>query len=70
MNMHELEKKTEQELQELLAELRGELHTLRFQAASGQLKQVDQIKKVRQNIARVITMRNKQKHQKLNQVNV
>lgn len=66
MDMHELEKLSEQDLQAKLAELRESVEQLRFQAATGQLKQIDQIKKHRTDIARIMTVLNAKKKQSLN----
>ncbi|OGY87743.1 MAG: 50S ribosomal protein L29 [Candidatus Kerfeldbacteria bacterium RIFOXYA2_FULL_38_24] len=56
MKIHEIEKKSEKELQGELLKLQEKLSDLRFKAASGQLKQVDQIGKVRKDIARCQTV--------------
>lgn len=61
MIMLELQKKTEGELQIMLRERRALLEKLRGQVAIGQLKHVDQIGKVRKEIARIMTALNTQK---------
>lgn len=47
--------KSAAELQGLLAELRGKLHTLRFQHSIGQLKNVREIATTRTSIAHIMT---------------
>jgi ribosomal protein L29 len=56
MQWDELQGKTSDELKELLASLRHELRELSFKAHSRQLKQVHQIKEVKQTIARLQTL--------------
>lgn len=48
-------KKNAKELQAMLAELRGALHELRFKQSIGQLKNVSEIPKTRNQIARILT---------------
>lgn len=55
MELTELKKKTEQELQQLLKETRATLQQLRFEVANGQLKQVRRIKQQRNDIAHILT---------------
>jgi len=45
-----------EELEERLAETRRELFNLRFQHATGQLENTGQLKEVRKNIARLLTV--------------
>ncbi|MBV9454434.1 MAG: 50S ribosomal protein L29 [Rubrobacter sp.] len=47
-----------EELQRRLAETRRELFNLRFQHATGQLENTGQLKEVRRNIARLLTVLN------------
>ena len=46
------------QLENRLAETRRELFNLRFQHATGQLENTGQIKEVRKNIARILTVLN------------
>ena len=55
MEFKDLEKKTEKELQKLLAEERASLYELRTKVAVNQLKDVREIREVRTNIARILT---------------
>lgn len=52
----ELKVKPIKELELLLAEKREELRALRFKVAQRQLKNVSQVKYVKQDIARVLTL--------------
>jgi len=56
MKWHELQSKSETELQKLLAEKRKELVDLRFRAGTGVLKQVHQIRVARRLVARIVTL--------------
>lgn len=53
--------KSAAELQGLLAELRGQLHELRFKHSIGQLKNVQEISLARQSIAHIMTVLTKQR---------
>ena len=53
-----------EELEERLAETRRELFNLRFQHATGQLENTGQLKEVRKNIARLLTVLNQKKQEK------
>lgn len=55
MTIKELHGKNESELQNLLLEQRLKLKDLRFKDASGQLKDIREIRETRQNIARILT---------------
>lgn len=59
MEWKELKIKTEKELHSLLAEYRNKLRELRFKDANKQLKNVREIRKTREVIARVSTLLNK-----------
>ncbi len=50
-----------QELERRLTETRRELFNLRFQHATGQLENTGQLKDVRKNIARLLTVLNQKK---------
>ena len=56
MELKELREKTLEKLQEHITALRTELQKLRFENASGRLKRVREIRRVRQEIARVKTV--------------
>jgi len=59
--MKEIKTKSKSELQKILAESRDKLRDLRFKDASKQLKNVRDIRKLRQDIARVMTALNSDK---------
>ncbi len=59
----ELREMTEDELGTRLAEARQELFNLRFQHATGQLENTGQLKEVRKNIARLLTVLNQKKQE-------
>lgn len=61
MKAEELRALSTEELQEKLKELREELFNLRFQLATGQLKNVKRIREVKKDIARVYTILNEKK---------
>jgi len=52
-----------EELEQRLAETRRELFNLRFQHATGQLENTGQLKEVRRNIARLLTVRNQKRQE-------
>ena len=56
MKADELRDMTNQELDEKMTELKGELFNLRFQLATGQLDNPMRIRQVRKDIARVKTI--------------
>lgn len=64
MDIKELRVKTNEELERLLAETRRELVGLRFQAGSGQLKQVKKIRAARRTVARLATLLTEKTKQK------
>jgi large subunit ribosomal protein L29 len=51
------------QLEQRLAETRRELFNLRFQHATGQLENTGQIKEVRKNIARILTVLNRRQQE-------
>jgi len=65
MEMKEIKTKSQSELQRLLAEFRDKLRDLRFKDASKQLKKVRDIRKLREDIARIMTVLNAQKDKNL-----
>ena len=52
-----------EELRGLIAETRRELFNLRFQHATGQLENTGQLKEVRKNIARLLTILNQKQRE-------
>jgi large subunit ribosomal protein L29 len=52
-----------EELQRRIAETRRELFNLRFQHATGQLENTGQLKEVRKNIARLLTILNQKQRE-------
>ena len=52
-----------EELEERLAATRRELFNLRFQHATGQLENTGQLKEVRKNIARLLTVLNQKRQE-------
>jgi len=58
METKELTSKTPAELQKLLAQYREKLRELRFKDSNRQLKNVREIRQVRENIARIFTVLN------------
>ncbi|MFH1938237.1 MAG: 50S ribosomal protein L29 [Patescibacteria group bacterium] len=63
MKTKELTKKTEKELKDLLIESRHKLGRLKFDLASKKLKNVKQIKELRRDIARILTILKAQKNE-------
>lgn len=61
MEFKEIKNKTEKELHKLLAEGRDRLRELRFKDANKQLKDVKSIKKLRTEIAQILTVFNEKK---------
>ena len=55
MKAADVRQKTDDELSEMLLDLRKEAFNLRFQTASGQLENTARIREVRRDIARVKT---------------
>ncbi len=58
MDYKELKKKKESDLHKILAESRDKLRDLRFKDANKQLKNVREIRVIRETIARVLTLLN------------
>ncbi|MEK7542432.1 MAG: 50S ribosomal protein L29 [Patescibacteria group bacterium] len=56
MKTAELQRKTVGELQKMVAEERGKLQQLRFDLPGGKVKNVREIRKIRRNIARILTL--------------
>jgi len=56
MKAKELRSKTKEELQQLLREKRERLQRLRFDLASGRVKNVKEVREVKKDIARILTI--------------
>jgi len=56
MKIGELRQKSKPELQKLLTELRERLRQLRFDLAAGKVKNVREIRKIKKEIARILTL--------------
>jgi len=56
--MKELKGKSEKELNRILGESREKLRRLKFDLSSGKVKNVREIRKVKKNIARMLTLIN------------
>ena len=52
-----------EELERRIAQTRRELFNLRFQHATGQLENTGQLKEVRKNIARILTVLNRKQQE-------
>lgn len=58
MKSKELKQKSKKELQRLLQEDREKLRQLRFDLSAGKVKNVREIRKIKKDIARIMTMLN------------
>ena len=56
MKSSELRQKSKPELQKLLQDLRERLRQLRFDLAAGKVKNVREIRKIKKDIARMLTL--------------
>ncbi len=56
MKTADVRAKTDDELKQLLADLRKEAFNLRFQRASGQLENSARVRQVRREVARILTI--------------
>jgi len=56
MKIGELRQKSKEELQRFLQEKREKLRILRFDLASGKVKNVREIREIKKDIARIITL--------------
>ena len=63
MNVAEVREWDVEELQQRVAQTRRELFNLRFQHATGQLENTGQLKEVRKNIARLLTVLNQKQRE-------
>ncbi len=61
MKIAEIRKKSGSELEKLLGELRRKLRALRFDLVSGKVKNIREIRKIKKNIARILTILKEQK---------
>lgn len=61
MDLKELKTKTIAELHNILSDLREKLRDFRFKDSSKQLKDIREIRVIKKNIARVLTLINKDK---------
>ena len=59
MKIEEMNKKTINELQNLLRERREDLRRLRFDLAASNLKNIQEIKKTKKDAARILTVLNR-----------
>jgi ribosomal protein L29 len=62
MEFKELKKKTENELHKLLEQSRDKLRDLRFKDANKQLKNIREIRQIRETVAQILTVLNKDKN--------
>jgi len=60
MKYNEIKKKTQDELDDLLKDLKKESYNLRFQKKNGQLDKTGRIKQVKKDIARIKTKINEE----------
>ena len=63
MKVAEVRELDVEELQRRVAQTRRELFNLRFQHATGQLENTGQLKEVRKNIARLLTVLNQKQRE-------
>ena len=56
MTIEEIRKKTEKELQKILAEKRNELREVRFKVASRQFKDYKKLSKIKKDISKILTI--------------
>jgi large subunit ribosomal protein L29 len=63
VNVAEIQDLGVEELEQRVSDTRRELFNLRFQNATGQLENTGQLKEVRRNIARLLTVLNQKKQE-------
>lgn len=63
MEFKELQQKENKELHQLLAQYRDKLRELRFKDANKQLRDVNQIRKTKKQIAQILTLLNQRNKQ-------
>jgi len=56
MKTTELQQKSKSELQKILSDNREKLRQLRFDLAAGKVKNVREVRKVKKDIARILTL--------------
>ena len=56
MKTKELQQKSKSELQKILADSREKLRQLRFDLAAGKVKNVREVRKIKKDIAKVLTL--------------
>ena len=56
MKINELRQKSKSELQKILLDDREKLRQLRFDLATGKVKNVREVRKIRKDIAKILTM--------------
>ncbi|MFH1820554.1 MAG: 50S ribosomal protein L29 [Candidatus Nealsonbacteria bacterium] len=56
MKINELRQKSNQELQKILTDHREHLRVLRFDLAAGKVKNVREIRNLRKEVARILTL--------------
>ncbi len=61
MKITEIRKKSKSELDKLLQESKNKIRALRFDLASGKVKNVREIRKTKKDIARILTILKKEK---------
>lgn len=64
MKISDVRKKSDKELQMILAEIRNKLREARFKAASRQLKNYKELRIFKHDIARILTVINERRHAK------
>ncbi len=61
MKINQLRQKSKSELQKMLAELREKLREMKFNLASGKVKKISEIRELRKDIARILTILNEKR---------
>ncbi len=61
MKIKELREKSQTELEKILQDNREKLRQLRFDLVSGKVKNVREIRKIKKDIARILTLLNEQR---------
>lgn len=56
LKIQDLQTKSDKELLNMISELKGKLLALRFESATGQLKELHLIKETKKDIARIFTV--------------
>ncbi|MEA3344302.1 MAG: 50S ribosomal protein L29 [Patescibacteria group bacterium] len=65
MKAKELKQKSKNELEKLLKENRAKLQEFNFDLAAGKMKKVRNVRKIKKDIARILTSINKSQNSKL-----